>query len=83
MLTSVRGIYRKGRVELTETPENLPDEAKVIVTFLEQMGVDLRERGIDEYQASELRARLASFAEDWNDPDMDIYDDYERANSGL
>ncbi len=77
MLTSVRGVYRKGRVELAETPENLPEEAKVIVTFLETRGVDLRERGIDAYQAAELRSRLASF-DDWNDPDMDVYDSDDR-----
>ena len=30
--------------------------------------IDLRERGIDETQAAEMRARLASFAEDWENP---------------
>ncbi len=79
MLTSIRGVYRKGKVELIETPPNLPEESSVIVTFLEPAGVDLREHGIDEDQAAELRARLASFAEDWDDPDMDVYNDYERS----
>ena len=37
--------------------------------------VDLRARGIDEQQAAELRARLGAFAEDWNSPEMDVYDD--------
>jgi len=33
MLKSVRGVYRNGRVELLETPEDI-GEAEVIVTFL-------------------------------------------------
>jgi hypothetical protein len=30
--------------------------------------------GWTEEQAAEIRAQLASFAEDWDDPAMDIYD---------
>jgi hypothetical protein len=37
--------------------------------------VDLRERGIDETQAEDLRRRLASFAEDWDSPEMSAYGD--------
>lgn len=37
--------------------------------------VDLRERGIDENQAAELRECLATFAEDWDAPEMEIYDE--------
>jgi hypothetical protein len=47
------------------------------VTFLESGFVDLWARGIDEAQAIELRARLATFAEDWDSPEMSIYDDYD------
>ena len=36
--------------------------------------IELRERGIDEAQATDLRARLATFAQDWNRPEMDVYD---------
>lgn len=36
--------------------------------------IDLRERGIDESLAAEMRARLATFAEDWDAPEMDLYD---------
>jgi hypothetical protein len=46
----------------------------VLVTFLESNGVDLRARGIDETQAAELRARLKTFAEDWERPEASIYD---------
>lgn len=37
--------------------------------------IDLRELGIDESQAAELRERFATFAEDWDAPEMDIYDE--------
>jgi uncharacterized protein (DUF433 family) len=36
--------------------------------------IDLRERGIDEQQAADLRRRLVSFAEDWERPEMEAYD---------
>ena len=38
-------------------------------------GVDLRERGIQEAQAADLRARLKTFAEDWDRPEAAIYDE--------
>jgi hypothetical protein len=38
-------------------------------------GIDLRARGIDEKHASELRARLRPFAEDWDRPEAAIYDE--------
>ena len=38
-------------------------------------GIDLNARGIDEVQAADLRARLKTFAEDWNRPEADIYDE--------
>jgi hypothetical protein len=33
MLQAIEGIYRNGRIELTETPEGIA-EGKVVVTFL-------------------------------------------------
>jgi hypothetical protein len=83
MLMSIQGIYRNGKIELVEQPSNVPDETRVIVTFLEPNSVDLRARGIDEAQAAELRARLATFAEDWDSPEMSIYDDYDEARANL
>lgn len=87
MLATVEGVYRNGKVELIEVPKELPvnggTEIRVIVTFLPSPYVDLRERGIDEDQAADLRARLTTFAEDWNSPEMDIYDDYELHQSTL
>ena len=79
MLISVEGVYRNGKVELRELPANIDLEMRVIVTFVEPKLIDLRARGIDEAQAADLRARLATFAEDWNSPEMDIYDNYDAA----
>ncbi len=83
MLKTIEGVYRNGKIELVETPSDVYDETRVIVTFPEPKSVDLRARGIDEAQAAELRARLATFAEDWESPEMDIYDDHDAAKARL
>ena len=83
MLKSVAGVYRDGKIELAEVPVNMPDETNVIVTFLESGPIDLQARGIDEAQAADLRARLKTFAEDWDSPEMDVYDDYDAAKAKL
>jgi hypothetical protein len=44
--------------------------------------VDLRQHGINREQAAELRAGFAAF-EDWNDPEMEIYDDYDNNLASL
>jgi len=36
--------------------------------------IDLRSSGISKEQASDLRARLKTFAEDWERPEAAIYD---------
>ena len=77
MFASIEGVYRDGRIELAEVPTAIAEDTPVIVTFLTSGYVDLRERGIDESLAAELRARFATFAEDWDAPEMDIYDSYE------
>lgn len=69
----MEGIYRDGKIELLETPTNV-EEARVIVTFLAEGTVDLPKRGIDERQTANLRARLRTFAEDWEQPEMGAYD---------
>lgn len=82
MTLSIEGVYRNGKIELAEVPSDMPDETRVVVTFTqrdEAGPIDLRALGIDEVQAAEMRARLATFAEDWDDPAMDIYDEYYAA----
>ena len=81
MLTTVEGVYRAGKIEVPEVPSNVLDGTPVIVTFLNPAGIDLREKGIDEAQAADLRARLATFAEDWDSPEMSIYDNYDAAKA--
>ena len=83
MLRSIEGIYRKGKIELVEVPVSVGDETRVIVTFLESNDVDLRSRGIDEKRAADLRARYATFAEDWDSPEMSVYDNYASAKANL
>lgn len=72
MLT-IAGTYKDGQIILTETPTEV-SESKVLVTFLETKKIDLRECGISEAQAAELRGKFSTIAEDWNRPEMDVYD---------
>jgi hypothetical protein len=81
MLTSVDGVYQNGRVELSETPGNMPEGTRVIVTFMGSGDLDLESQGIDRTQAEALRASLTPFVEDWESPDMSIYDNYDAAKA--
>ncbi len=83
MLTSVEGIYRNGRVELVESPNDVLEGARVIVTFVLSNIINLVSQGIDKAQAEVLRTSCANFAEDWNNPQMSIYDDYDAAKANL
>ena len=74
MLTSIEGIYRNGRVELTEQPTDIYEGTRVIVTFMRSNDIDLASQGIKEAQAVVLRSQLAIFADDWDSPEMSIYD---------
>ena len=60
-MLSVEGTYRNGHIELAELPDDMEER-------------QLTDYGIDETQAADLRARLHTFEEDWNRPDMDSYD---------
>lgn len=75
MFHSVEGVYRNGKVELSETPPHI-EGARVIVTFLPESSnlVDLQARGIEPEAAAELRAKLQTFAPEWERPEMEAYD---------
>lgn len=82
MLQAIEGIYRNGKIELLEKP-TASEGMRVIVTFLDSptepvmtsdLSVNLEDRGIGTEQAADLRARLQAFAEDWDRPEMDVYD---------
>lgn len=81
MLVSVEGIYRNGRVELTENPNNMPEGTFVIVTFVKTNDIDLASQGINQEQAEALRTNLSTFSEDWDSPEMSIYDNYDAAKA--
>lgn len=83
MLTAIQGIYRDGKIQLTEVPQNISDDTPVIVTFLTNGNVNLANRGIDETQAADLRTRLITFADEWDSPEMDIYDNYDAVKTSL
>lgn len=83
MLVTIEGIYRDGKIELTEIPQDVKDETIVIVTFLTAAYTDLRARGIYEDEAFDLRTRLTTFAEDWESSEMSIYDQYDAAKASL
>jgi hypothetical protein len=55
MVKSVEGIYRNGKVEMSE-PLTEAEGSRVIVTWVHPaVPVDLYERGIEESQAADLR----------------------------
>jgi hypothetical protein len=81
LLRSVEGVYRDGKIELSDLPKGMPDGTRVIVTFIETDRIGLRERGMNEARAAEVRAQLQTFTEDWDSPDMAIYDDYDAAKA--
>jgi hypothetical protein len=83
MLRTIEGVYREGKVELAERPNDLGEEVPVLVTFLESHRVDLKAYGINEAHAAELRARLSTFAADWDGTEMDVYDDYDTTRDRL
>ena len=51
-------------------------------SILNRNGLDLEKHGISPELAAELRAGLTTF-EDWNDPEMDIYDSYDESLASL
>jgi len=78
-----KGIYRNGKIELVETPKEIINETRVIVTFLKPEHIALHERGIDEEQVANPHGRLSTFAEDWDSPEMNIYDNYDASKSHI
>jgi uncharacterized UPF0146 family protein len=46
-----------------------------------ESSVDLVAQGIDRDQAQALRTSFATFREDWESPEMSIYDNYDAARA--
>lgn len=55
MLKTVEGIYREGLVELTERPEDIHGEAKVLVTFLSQSETEADRQALREKAFARMR----------------------------
>ncbi len=74
MLKTIEGIYRKGKADLLESPEE-PDDSHVIVTFLPANGTGRNVSAMTGEEIADLRWRLTTFEDDWNAPGMEVYDD--------
>jgi predicted DNA-binding antitoxin AbrB/MazE fold protein len=85
MPTVIDAMYEDGVLKPLANAD-LKDRQRYRVTLeavAESDGESLAVRGIGEEEAAELRARLESFAEDWESEEMRIYDDYDAAKSRL
>lgn len=77
------------RQELLAVIEQLPDgQLRSLLEYArsltqEENLINLRAHGVDEQQAAELQSRLSSFAEEWNSPEMNIYNDYDNHKKQL
>ena len=78
MQSTARGYYRNGRIELIEVPEGVAEDVEVVVTFLQPGHECLTSLGITPEQAAEFRWGLGAGIEDWDSPEMDVYNDYDR-----
>ena len=47
----------------------------------EPKSIDLQSRGLDARQIRELRARFSTIADDWDEPEMSLYDNYDTAKA--
>lgn len=74
---TIEGIYRDGKIELLETPDGVCEGTRAVVVFLSPGAIGIEEHGIDKLQAADLRARFSTFVEDWESPEMSVYDNYD------
>jgi len=65
--------------DLLTLPEDKIAEVADFIHFLmeqiQQRGIPLYRTGLTREDASDLRARLSTFEDDWNAPGMEAYDD--------
>lgn len=72
MLKTLTGTYRKGKVQLAETPPDV-EEAPVLVTFLTE-GNGGQPPQLTPAEIAELRGKLGAWEQDWDAPGMEAYD---------
>ena len=70
----IEKIRRLGPAEAREIEEHVDLLESASQTTLSQNN-SLQSRGITRESAAEQRAALANFEEDWNLPEMDVYDE--------
>ena len=78
VLNKLRELARRGddaRVGRPAADEQAATWDRMEEASVDYRGVDLRERSIREAQAADLRARLKTFAEDWERAEAAIYDE--------
>lgn len=81
MIQTLEGVFRNGKVELLDQPEDVM-EARVIVTFLPNRNGSEGAPTFTPEEVADLRGKLAAWEEDWNAPGMEAYDDYESRRRG-
>ncbi len=62
-------------------PTGIPERNWVIATSVRSDDIDLESQGINKEQAKALRASLATFSDDWDSPEMSVYDTYDAAKA--
>lgn len=85
MLT-IEGVYHNGTIDLSEPPP-VEGDVTVLVTFLTlkpgQTSDETDPHQRDTSQAADLRRRLRTFTEEWDSPEMEVYDHYDAVKSTL
>jgi len=77
-------LVEREKNDATETVNPVTVEEIAHLTTSETdtgQGIDLPSLGIDRRQAALLRASLSAFSEDWDSPEMSIYDRYDAHQS--
>lgn len=78
-LTLNLSIPKSRRIQLDLPPEIAPGPAEILVVVQPQAApvrpLNITDLGWSVSKATVVRERLAAFAEDWDDPRMDIYNE--------
>lgn len=80
MIQTIQGVYRDGKVELFEQPQQV-GETRVLVTFLPALG-PVDGPALTPEEIAELCGKLEAWQDDWSAPGMEAYDDYEARRRG-
>ncbi len=74
MVKAIEGVFRNGKIEFLEQVPAEVQERVIVTFFLADKKIELASRGVNPEQSLDLKQRLKTFAEDWNRPEMDVYD---------